>query len=120
MEKCLFCEKINRKDDLLFESHHFMIIRDGFPVTEGHSLIIPKRHVNKITELTLEEFSELNSIFKRLEDVYKTDYNIGINCGIDAGQTIEHLHIHFIPRRRGDTENPRGGVRGVIPSKQNY
>ena len=120
MEECLFCQKLKDKTDKVGETDNFMIIRDGFPVTEGHSLIIPKRHVNKITELTSDEFSELQGIFSFLECKFNVDYNIGINCGKNAGQTIDHLHIHFIPRREGDVENPRGGVRGVIPSKQNY
>lgn len=120
MEDCLFCQKLANESDKVTETDSFMVIRDGFPVTDGHSLIIPKRHVNKITELTPDEFSELQGIFLFLERQYNTDYNIGINCGKNAGQTINHLHIHFIPRREGDVENPRGGVRGVIPSKQNY
>lgn len=120
MENCIFCDKIKSNDDILRSFNWFIVVRDGFPVTEGHSLIIPKRHITKITDLSIEEFSELQEIIRWLDDSFKTDYNIGINCGENAGQTISHLHIHFIPRRKGDVENPRGGVRGVIPSKQNY
>ena len=125
--RCIFCNKIEETNGgespssvILFTFDSFIVGLDAFPVTDGHCLIIPKRHIQKITELTEEEFSELYHIFKTLEETYHTDYNIGINCGKAAGQTINHLHIHFIPRHEGDCENPRGGVRGVIPSKQQY
>ena len=104
----------------------FNIIRDLYPVTYLHSLVIPKRHVENYFDLYQEELYELNFVLKELKfDLEKIDkkisgFNIGINIGKDAGQTIFHCHIHVIPRRRGDVEEPRGGVRGVIANKQNY
>lgn len=126
MEGCIFCEKLAKKEynPVLTKFNHFEVIFDGFPVTEGHALIIPKRHVEKITELSIGEWLDLRDIIKQLESLYQAqgvlDYNVGLNCGPNAGQTVPHLHIHFIPRRKGDCENPRGGVRGVIPNKQSY
>jgi diadenosine tetraphosphate (Ap4A) HIT family hydrolase len=98
---------------------------DKYPVTEGHILVIPKRHIAGYFEATPEEKGELWALVdecrKILQVKFKPDgYNIGINEGASAGQTIFHLHIHLIPRRKGDMENPRGGVRHVIPSKGNY
>lgn len=102
------------------------MIRDQFPVTPGHLLIIPKAHRLDLFELSDEELSEIPELLKRLkssiasQDPQVTGFNIGVNCGVSAGQSVFHCHLHFIPRRDGDVENPRGGVRGVIPSKQNY
>jgi diadenosine tetraphosphate (Ap4A) HIT family hydrolase len=101
-------------------------IKDGYPVTEGHTLVIPKRHVGEYFELTDAERRDADSLLKFLQrkmarkDPAITGYNIGVNCGESAGQTIFHLHYHLILRRNGDTEKPRGGVRGVIPGKRSY
>ena len=102
------------------------MVRDSYPVTKHHTLIIPHRHVSDFFDLNDNELNDLNKILKKqrqsLLDLDKeiTGFNVGINVGVDAGQTIMHVHIHLIPRRRGDIEDPRGGVRGVIPSKQKY
>jgi ATP adenylyltransferase len=99
---------------------------DKFPVTEGHTLIIPKRHVAKYFELYQPELNAAQSLLSQMkQEIARTDgkvggFNMGVNDGVSAGQTIFHCHIHLIPRREGDVENPRGGVRGVIPAKQNY
>ena len=101
-------------------------IYDGFPVTKGHALIIPKRHVENYFAMTQEEVLACNQLMHQLKsDIEKEDrsvvgFNIGANAGEAAGQTIFHSHIHLIPRRIGDVDNPRGGVRGVIMTKQNY
>jgi diadenosine tetraphosphate (Ap4A) HIT family hydrolase len=101
-------------------------IEDGYPVTAGHTLVIPKRHVAEYFELSDAERRDADRLLKCLqekmtrEDPRITGYNIGVNCGASAGQTIFHVHYHLIPRRDGDTENPRGGVRGVIPGKRGY
>lgn len=101
-------------------------INDGFPVTVGHSLVIPRRHVIDWFGLTPEEVLACNGLLQQLRqeiqtaDHSVTGFNIGINAGADAGQTILHCHIHLIPRRKGDVENPRGGVRHVIPGKGDY
>ena len=98
---------------------------DEFPVSIGHTLIIPKRHVESLFELTDEELKDIYTLIvqskNKLDELYKPDgYNIGINEGRAAGRTIDHVHIHIIPRYIGDVENPRGGIRGVIPDKKEY
>ena len=112
--------RIIGENDLAYTVH------DGYPVTELHALIIPKKHAESyfdLTDLERDACYQLMEQFKEVietEDPAVTGFNIGINNGESAGQTIFHCHIHLIPRRDGDTDNPRGGVRGVIPSKQSY
>ena len=124
MKECIFCNLPNER--IIKTYNEFNIIRDLYPVTYLHSLIIPKRHVESYFDLYDEELKELSSVLKELKsDLEKIDnkisgFNIGINVGKDAGQTIFHCHIHVIPRRYNDTENPKGGVRGVIPEKKIY
>ena len=123
-DPCLFCNI--PQDRIIAENEFAFAMRDGFPVTELHSLIIPKRHVYDYFGLTNEELFACNSLLNSLKnDILKIDntvegFNIGMNSGEVAGQTIFHCHIHLIPRRQGDVENPRGGVRFVIPDKANY
>ena len=124
MKSCIFC---NLPEERIIKSYElFNIIRDLYPVTYLHSLVIPKRHVESYFDLYDEELKELSIVLKELKvDLEKTDdkisgFNIGINIGKDAGQTIFHCHIHVIPRRKNDTNNPTGGVRGVIPEKKIY
>ncbi len=98
---------------------------DGYPVSKGHTLIIPKRHVENYFDLTTHEQRALwllvNRCKKLLTERFHPDgFNVGINVGEAAGQSIFHVHIHLIPRYNGDVENPKGGVRGVIPGKQKY
>ena len=108
------------------ENDLFFAVRDGYPVTALHTLIIPKRHILSFFELNQSEqdglFSFLDKQKKLIlkEDPSVSAFNIGINDGPEAGRSVDHLHIHLIPRRKGDMENPRGGVRGVIPEKQKY
>ena len=124
MKNCVFCN--NDRQRIVFETALFFVIRDKYPVTDLHSLIIPKRHVESYFDLNENEQSQVHEVLENEKnsimeiDPSVTGFNIGINDGVDAGQTIMHLHIHLIPRRHGDMENPRGGVRGVIPSKQSY
>ena len=123
-EECLFCNK--KKQKIIFSSKLLFVVRDSYPVTKLHTLIIPHRHVSNFFDLNDSELNDLNKILKKqrktLSDLDKkiTGFNVGVNAGKDAGQSIMHCHIHLIPRRNGDIENPRGGVRGVIPSKQKY
>ena len=124
-EDCIFCKKINCK--ILKQLKYFFIIRDtAYPVTEHHTLIITNRHVSDYFELSDEENIELSQILKdqkkELKDLDSniSGFNVGVNIGKDAGQSIMHCHIHLIPRRKGDVEDPRGGVRGVIPERQKY
>jgi len=101
-------------------------IRDGFPVTEGHTLVIPKRHVEDYFGLSEEEVLASNALLLKIrQDIQVSDksvmgFNIGMNAGEVAGQTIFHCHTHLIPRRQGDVEAPRGGVRHLIPGKGSY
>ena len=121
---CPFC-KAESERDLIASSSLSVAFYDGFPVSPGHALIIPRRHVASFFELTQEEQQDLLNLADRVkrivEERYHPDgYNIGINVGEAAGQSIFHVHMHLIPRYKGDVPNPRGGVRGVIPAKQNY
>jgi diadenosine tetraphosphate (Ap4A) HIT family hydrolase len=123
-EQCIFC---NIKEDLrIISSDLAFVIEDTSPVTKLHSLIIPNRHFASFFDITHEELLEINKLIKQRKDqILIADpsvegFNIGINVGEVAGQSIFHLHIHLIPRRPGDLENPKGGVRGVIPEKRNY
>lgn len=124
MPDCPFCRPPNHL--LAMPDHPLAHIReDLYPVSPGHLLIIPNRHVANWFELTDEEqqaVMELTNRAKiRLDGTLQPDgYNIGINCGEAAGQTVMHVHCHLIPRYSGDTQTPRGGVRGVIPEKQDY
>ena len=121
---CIFC-KI-RKEELQFENQLAYSSIDSYPVSEFHSLIVPKRHVESYFDLTEEEIQACNDlILKTKEKILQQDssvkgFNIGTNAGKSAGQSIMHCHIHLIPRREGDVENPQGGVRSVIPKKQHY
>ena len=121
---CLFCN-INSKD-LIFDNEFAFASFDSYPVSKYHSLIVPKRHILDYFELTNDELLACNDLIKKIkkkiqnEDKTVDGFNIGTNSGIVAGQSIMHCHIHLIPRRKGDVDNPQGGVRGVIPSKQHY
>ena len=120
---CPFCTLPT--DRIISESDYTVTIRDGFPVSEGHTLIIPKRHVQSFFELQAVEkaavLQALDEAKEILDQKFSTDgYNIGINDGEAAGQTIMHLHVHLIPRYKGDTPDPRGGVRWIFPEKAKY
>ena len=122
--ECLFCnipqERIVLENDLAYA------IRDGFPVTKMHSIIIPKRHIKDYFDLNKDELLACDHLIRSLkEEINNSDssvngFNIGMNAGESAGQTIFHCHIHLIPRRTGDVDNPRGGVRHTIPGKGDY
>ena len=109
----------------IIENENAFAIYDAFPVSKGHVLVIPKRVIAEIFDLNDEEYSSCFNLVKEvkkiLEEKFKPDgFNIGINNGEKAGQTIFHAHIHVIPRYRGDVDNPRGGIRHVIPGKGDY
>jgi diadenosine tetraphosphate (Ap4A) HIT family hydrolase len=120
---CLFC---NLPDSRIIASSPLaMVIRDAYPISPGHTLIIPKRHISSFFESNNEERLELLNLLdqarlKLLTEFNPTAFNIGINDGAAAGQTIAHLHIHLIPRYINDQPDPRGGVRWVIPEKAKY
>ena len=121
---CIFCSK--EKLNIIYEDDIFYVIRDVYPVTKDHTLIILIDHKKTYFDLNDEEIVQLNNIIKSQknslveQDNNIDGFNIGVNHGETSGQTVMHLHVHLIPRRKGDVENPRGGVRGVIPSKQKY
>ena len=120
---CVFCNLL--LDRIIASSLLGLVIRDGFPVSEGHTLIIPKRHTGSFFELTGAEredlFDLLSQARNELIKTYNPDgFNIGINDGSAAGQTVPHLHIHLIPRFKGDIKDPRGGVRWIFPDKAKY
>ena len=115
----LDCSEIIRANDLALAVH------DRFPVTPGHSLILPRRHIFSFFEATPAEQAALFELVAGMRDLLQREhtpdgYNIGINDGIAAGQTVMHLHIHLIPRYGGDTADPRGGVRWIMPEKAPY
>lgn len=109
----------------LIENEIGFVIYDGFPVSEGHCLVVPHRIYANYFDSTVQEIVALQALVvdtqKLLREKFSPDgFNVGINCGEAAGQTVPHMHIHVIPRYRDDMDDPRGGVRGVIPSKQKY
>lgn len=121
---CMFCDI--SKERVIHENELAYAIKDGFPVTDSHTLIIPKRHVKDYFGLFTSEVNACNQLIQKLkneieaEDKSVAGFNIGMNNGESAGQTIFHAHIHLIPRRNGDVDNPRGGVRHLIPGKGSY
>jgi diadenosine tetraphosphate (Ap4A) HIT family hydrolase len=121
MNNCIFCNIPNS----ILENDLAHAIFDKYPVNPGHLLIIPKRHIASLFEATPAERAALFGLLQQgrelLQHQYRPDgFNIGINDGTAAGQTVMHLHIHLIPRFDGDIANPRGGVRGVIPERRIY
>lgn len=123
-EKCPFC-RLSRRVEVICETATCVAFYDGYPVSPGHALIIPKRHVASYFDLTNHEREAMNVMLQyvkqRVDERFHPDgYNIGINVNEAAGQSVFHVHMHLIPRYKGDVENPKGGVRGVIPGKQKY
>jgi diadenosine tetraphosphate (Ap4A) HIT family hydrolase len=120
--ECPFCA-VDR--EIIAENDQAFAIFDGFGVSPGHALIIPKRHATTVFDLDEHEYAEcfalVRSVRSILENRYKASaFNIGVNCGEPAGQTVGHAHIHLIPRYEGDVDDPRGGVRHIIPGKGYY
>jgi len=123
-QDCLFCQV--KEKDIIVENELAFGIMDGFPVTPSHMLIMPKRHIADYFSLYRPENNACTALLTEARNRIKTEdhtvkgFNVGINNGETAGQTIFHCHIHLIPRRTGDVENPRGGIRNVIPGKGAY
>ena len=121
---CIFCNL--KRQDIIYENEYASVSYDSYPVSNFHSLIIPKRHIKDFFDLNEKELNACNELIKKIKSKIENDdklvegFNLGTNAGKVAGQTIMHCHIHLIPRRNGDVENPQGGVRGVIPLKQHY
>jgi len=119
---CIFCRP---QRPILAETKLSLAVLDGFPVSKGHTLVIPKRHVALLWEMTTEEYADAFALVRQVKDILQEQFNpqgfnVGVNCAEAAGQTVFHAHIHLIPRYTGDVPNPRGGVRNVIPGKGNY
>jgi len=125
-EYCLFCDRENSKEHTIIHENELFYARwDNFPISKGHAEIIPKKHIESLFELTnaeiLQLFDLLNKVKDDIQEKYNPDaFNVGINEGEEAWRTIHHLHVHIIPRYKGDVENPRGGVRNIIPKKGDY
>ena len=122
-KECPFCKL---PTDRIIDSNEFgFVIRDGFPISHGHTLIIPKRHVGSFFEITKVERDALLKLLDKPKETIDEEFhpdglNIGINDGPSAGQTVPHLHMHLIPRYKNDQADPRGGVRWIIPEKAKY
>jgi len=122
---CPFCSE-DVRSHAVAEHGSVYALGDAFPVTPGHALVIPKRHTPDLFTMTAEELRDARELLDTLrEEVLRDDpsvtgFNVGVNCGLSAGQTVMHAHIHLIPRRDGDTDEPRGGVRGVVPARMGY
>ncbi len=119
---CPFCSP---KREITAANVGAIAIYDGFPVSDGHTLVIPRRHVASVFDLDDEEYQACFNLVRDVRDILEglhgtTAFNVGINCGEIAGQTIDHAHIHVIPRYPGDMDDPRGGVRHIIPGKGYY
>ena len=121
---CIFCN--TSVNDIIFENDLVFACFDSYPVSKFHTIIIPKRHTENYFNLNKDEILACNDLILKMKNKIEIDdklvlgFNIGINSGKVAGQSIFHCHIHLIPRRKGDVEIPQGGVRSVIPSKQHY
>jgi diadenosine tetraphosphate (Ap4A) HIT family hydrolase len=120
---CPFCEI--PKERVIDKNEFAFTVRDGFPISPGHTLIIPIRHVGSLFDTTVEERNALYDLLEKAKlqldkEFAPNAYNVGINDGAAAGQTVPHLHIHIIPRYNDDQKDPRGGVRWIIPEKAKY
>ncbi len=120
---CLFCSLDPTR--IWIEQEHALAVPDAYPVTDGHTLVIPRKHVASIYELSADQqqavWQMVSEVRSRLLTGMKPDgFNIGVNDGLAAGQTVLHAHIHIIPRRAGDVPDPRGGIRWIIDDKANY
>jgi diadenosine tetraphosphate (Ap4A) HIT family hydrolase len=120
---CAFCTLPESR--LIDSSGLALVIRDGFPISRGHTLIIPRRHTGSFFNLAADERNDLFALLDRAKVVLDAEfspdgYNLGINDGAAAGQTVPHLHMHLIPRYNGDCPDPRGGVRWIVPDKADY
>jgi diadenosine tetraphosphate (Ap4A) HIT family hydrolase len=122
---CLFCELKTKEKNIIYQDKLVYCIYDNFPVGKGHILVITKRHISDYFKATQAEITAIDKALRHCKELLDknyqpTGYNIGVNNGVSAGQTIMHLHVHLIPRYDNDCKNPHGGVRGVIPEKQAY
>ena len=122
---CVFCDEFIPKKKPLFENELAFAYFDEFPVNKGHILIVTKKHLATFFDITGDEQKAMLDLLNKCK-IYldkkfsPTGYNVGLNCGSDAGQSVMHVHMHLIPRYSGDVKDPRGGIRGVIPKRKDY
>jgi diadenosine tetraphosphate (Ap4A) HIT family hydrolase len=121
--ECPFCQLDQNRTKLA--NGFCSAVEDGFPVSHGHMLVIPRRHIHSIFDLNLYEYEDVWAMVKEVREMLKKThnpdgFNVGLNDGRHAGQTVEHAHVHVIPRYEGDMEEPRGGVRHLMPGKGYY
>lgn len=122
---CPFCRRIRGRKFLLATRRTAVAIPDAYPVNPGHCLVLPKRHEPDFFELTVQEQSDIQELLWELRELLEAEhdtksFNVGVNVGAAAGQTVDHAHVHLIPRYEGDVPDPRGGVRWVIPDRASY
>jgi len=121
---CALCAALETSDSLAANEHAFAVF-DAYPVSPGHALVVSRRHVANLFELSLDEQSSLWALLLPVKEAIDSrhspaGYNVGVNVGSAAGQTIGHVHIHVIPRYEGDVDDPRGGVGWVLPARADY
>ena len=122
-DNCPFCEPDTER--VWLENDCGLVLWDAFPLTEGHTLVVPRKHADSLYELTANEQASLWNLVADVrrqlaQQLHPDGFNIGLNDGRAAGQTVMHVHIHVIPRRHGDVADPRGGVRWILPNKAQY
>jgi ATP adenylyltransferase len=122
MAECIFCRP---QREILVENAWAIAVYDSYPVSPGHALVLPRHHAVTLWDLEPEDYEGCFRLVRELQPVLAArhapdGFNVGVNCGEAAGQSVWHAHIHVIPRYRGDNPNPRGGVRNVIPRKAAY
>jgi diadenosine tetraphosphate (Ap4A) HIT family hydrolase len=125
MSECPFCDRIANRDDVYATTEFAAAFPDGHPVSDGHTLVVPKRHVARAEQLERAEWAGLFDLVREVAGELASlpgvgGVNVGVNSGEAAGQTVGHAHVHVIPRRPGDVEDPRGGIRWVIPERADY
>lgn len=120
-ETCPLCQAWRGEDrEVLGSSTLAVAVADKYPVSPGHALVIPRRHVAGFFDLTDDEVAEMFQLARTVRAVRADGWNLGVNVGAAAGQTVAHVHLHIIPRRHGDCDDPRGGVRWVLPEHAKY
>ena len=122
---CPFCRRIRARRFLLATRRTAVAIPDAYPVNPGHCLVLPKRHEPDFFQLSVEEQTEIGELLWELRELLEaehdtTAFNVGVNAGALAGQTVDHAHVHLIPRYAGDVPDPRGGVRWIVPDRAPY
>ena len=123
--KCPLCDRVGAGDEIIHACASAVAFADAYPVSDGHILVVPRCHLSRIEDLEADEWTELfglvRDVCRKLSERDGVDgVNVGVNSGVAAGQTVDHAHVHVIPRRLGDVPDPRGGVRHVIPGKADY